>query len=240
MIPKKPVIALTPYFQTEREEPYMRPAYLKALKAAGAISVILPLDLDQAELLTLLDRTDGILFTGGPDIHPFFFGEETHANCGNVCLRRDRMELLLLELAMKQQKPILGICRGAQLLNLGLGGAIYQDIPSQFHSDFPIAHAQPFQYNLPSHHVELVPGTKLAAISGTLRLEVNSFHHQAISRPAPDLTVCAVSPDGLTEAVEKSDYPFFLGIQWHPEYLWEQDPAAAALFRAFVDAAKRN
>ena len=98
MAKKKPLIALTPYFNIERDEPYMRPAYLKAIRAAGGIPMILPLDLKEEDLQQIVDTFDGFLFTGGPDIHPFYFGEETQANCGNVCLRRDRMEILLLKL----------------------------------------------------------------------------------------------------------------------------------------------
>lgn len=236
---EKPIIALTPYFNIDREEPYMRPAYLKAIRHAGGIPIILPLDLEEAELARILAAVDGVLFTGGPDIHPFYFGEETQIHCGNVCLRRDRMELSLLKLAMEQKKPILGICRGIQLLNVGLGGDIYQDIPSQFPEDFPIAHTQPFYYDTPSHKVTVVPGTLLAKIAQGTVINVNSMHHQAVRRPAPGLTVSGYAPHQLIEAVEKPDYPnFFLGIQWHPEYLWDQDPAAARIFSMFVDAAR--
>ena len=115
MTSKKPVILLTPYFNTERDEPYMRPAFLKAVRHAGAVPVILPLDLEEEDLTILLKTADGVLFTGGPDVHPLFFGEETQHHCGNVCLRRDQMEFSLLKLAMAARKPILGVCRGAQV-----------------------------------------------------------------------------------------------------------------------------
>lgn len=105
MTKKKPLIALTPYFNIERDEPYMRPAYLKAIRAAGGTPLILPLDLEDEDLQQVVDTFDGFLFTGGPDIHPFFFSEETQENCGNVCLRRDRMEMALLKLVMKTGKP---------------------------------------------------------------------------------------------------------------------------------------
>lgn len=238
MAQKKPVILLTPYFNTERDEPYMRPAFLKAVRHAGGIPVILPLDLTESDLAQLLEGADAVLFTGGPDVHPFFFGEETQAHCGNVCLRRDELELALLRLAMEAKKPILGVCRGVQILNIGLGGDIYQDIPSQFKEEFPIAHTQPFAYNIPSHTVSVTPGTLLARIAQNSVIKVNSMHHQAVRRVAPGLTASGHAPGGLVECVEKPDYPFFIGVQWHPEYLWEQDKAAERLFGMFVEAAR--
>lgn len=253
MTTRKPVIALTPQIHVERDEAFVRPGYFKALRAAGAIPVILPPDADENDLTQLLDLADGILFTGGPDIHPFSFGEETHERCGNVCLRRDRLELALLPLAMAAEKPILGICRGIQLLNIGLGGDIYQDISAQFHEEFPVAHQQPFTYDIPAHTVAIEPGTLLektvldsayqnsacSSSSGSfVSLRVNSMHHQAVRRLAPGLIASGYAPNGLVEAIEKPDYPtFFLGVQWHPEYLWEQDAAAAGIFSLFVKAA---
>lgn len=236
---EKPLIALTPYYNIEKEEPYMRPAYLKAIRAAGGIPVILPPELEEPELIRLIDTFDGVLFTGGPDVHPFYFGEETLAHCGNVSVKRDTLELALLRLAMAAGKPILGICRGVQLLNIGLGGDIYQDIPSQFHEEIPIAHSQPFYYDIPAHTVSVEPGTLLAGIVQTTILKVNSMHHQAVRTPAPGLVASGYGPNGLIEAIEKPDYPYLLGVQWHPEYLWEADKAAAQIFSSFVEAAAR-
>lgn len=235
---KKPVIALTPYFNIEKEEPYMRPAYLKAIRAAGGIPLILPLGLGEADLRQLLSQTDGVLFTGGPDVHPFYFGEETQRFCGNVSVKRDSMELLLLKLAMEVKKPILGICRGVQLLNIGLGGDIYQDIPSQFKEEFPIAHTQPFAYEVPSHSVTVAGETLLAEIAQTPVIKVNSMHHQAVRKTAPGLVATGFAPGGLIEAIELPGYPFFLGVQWHPEYLWEEDEAARRIFERFIEAAR--
>ncbi len=235
---KKPVIALTPYYNTETDEPYMRPAYLNAIRMAGGLPVILPLDLNREDLEQLLETIDGVLFTGGPDVHPFFFGEDTQAHCGNVCLKRDQMELILLELTMAQNKPILGICRGAQLINIGLGGDIYQDIPSQFPQDFPVAHVQPFKYEIPSHKVEVMPNTLLASITEEPSISVNSMHHQAVRNTAPGLIASGYAAGGLVECIEKPDYPFLIGVQWHPEYLWQEDPAMARLFQMFVNASK--
>lgn len=150
------------------------------------------------------------------------------------------MEIRLLHAAMELKRPVFGICRGIQLLNVALGGTIYQDIPSQREQDFPVAHQQPFYYTTPSHHVKVKKGSLLAKACGGLeRIGVNSCHHQAVRQPAPGLTATGWASDGIIEALEKPDYPFFLGVQWHPEYLWQKDPAAMGLFTAFVDACTR-
>lgn len=234
----KPLIALTPSHDTVSNDLRMLPAYVKALEAAGAIPVLLPLPAAAEDLKRLADTFDGFLFTGGPDVHPFLFGEETHRNCGSVSALRDQMELALLPVVLETGKPILGICRGIQLLNIGLGGTIWQDIPSQVESDFPICHSQPFDYSLPAHTVTLSAGSLLAKITGEEKLSVNSLHHQAVKHVAESLTASAVSADGLVEAVEMRSYPFFVGVQWHPEYLYEKNEAAARLFRAFVEACR--
>lgn len=284
MTTRKPLIALTPNYNIEKEEPYMRPAYIRAVQHAGGIPVTLPLNNAPEDLEQLVRELDGFLFTGGPDVHPFYFGEQTLDRCGNVSPRRDALELALLKLVMKAKKPVLGICRGIQLLNIGLGGDIYQDLSSQFPQKFPVAHTQPFSYDLPSHTVEVVPGTLLerivrdadkgegaidaygsapeiaglnsinpasidlacsrtaasSPVSGGMApavIQVNSMHHQAVRKLAPGTIASGYAPEGVVEALEMPEYPsFFLAVQWHPEYLWEQDPVAAGIFRMFVEA----
>lgn len=236
---KKPLIGLTPSHNTENQDISMRPTYLKALKAAGAIPVVLPLEASREDLAQLVEVLDGFLFVGGPDVHPFLFGEETIEGCGSVSLLRDTMELNLLSLVTAARKPILGICRGIQLINIGLGGTIYQDIKKQNPVKAPVAHDQPFYYDIPCHTVNLVPGTILSGLIGQPdggAIQVNSMHHQSLKTIAPGLVACGHSPDGLVEAVEKPDYPYLLAVQWHPEYLWEKDAAAAVLFQSFVKA----
>lgn len=235
---KKPIIGVTPSHDTDKDDLSMRPTYMRAVRDAGAIPLIFPLEVSDDDFAQLVDLVDGMLFTGGPDVHPSYFGENTHINCGSVSPLRDKMELTILPMVMAAKKPILGICRGIQLLNTGLGGTLYQDIPSQTSPDFPLAHRQPFYYTNYSHTVAIEKGSKLEKISKSLEIQVNSMHHQAIKTPAPGLTVTAYSPDGLIEAVEKTDYPYFVGVQWHPEYLYPFDEAASGLFQSFVDACK--
>lgn len=237
---RKPLIGLTPYHDTDNHDIKMRPTYLRALKAAGAIPVVMPLEASKDDLMQLTDELDGFLFAGGPDVHPFLFGEETREGCGNVSKERDQMELTLLPLILALGKPVLGICRGIQILNIGLGGDIWQDIPFQVKRDFPIAHSQPFYYNMPSHTVTLSDDSLLSSIAGKSELKVNSMHHQAVREVAPGLIATAWSPDQLVEAIEMPGYPFFLGVQWHPEYLWEKDDVALRMFQTFVDACRKE
>lgn len=233
---KKPIIGLTPSHNTENDDISMRPTYLRALTAAGAIPMVLPLESSKEDLEQLLESLDGILFVGGPDVHPFLFGEETLAACGSVSVPRDTMELSLLSLAMERRKPILGICRGIQLINIGLGGTIYQDLPSQWKESAPIAHQQLPPYRVPAHRIDIVKGSLLEQLAGAQRIQVNSMHHQAVKDLAPGLKVCGYGPNGLIEALEKPDYPYLLAVQWHPEHLWEQAPAARNIFQSFVKA----
>ena len=236
---KKPVICITPSHNTGTDDLSLRPTYVRAVSSAGGLPVVMTLEAESEDLDQLVSLCDGFLFSGGPDPHPFLFGEETQLHCGNVSVTRDRLELALLKKAMAARKPILGICRGIQLINVALGGDIYQDISSQTSSRFPIAHQQPFAYTVPSHHAKVTKDSLLSAvIGGQQELEVNSMHHQACRQAAPCLTASAYAPDGLIEALEMPDYPYLLGVQWHPEYLWQTDKGAANIFKSFIEACK--
>lgn len=242
---KKPVIALTPSHNLENGQMFVFPTYVRALEAAGAACFVLPLGVSSEDIKQLLSICQGVLFTGGPDVHPFLFGEETLAQCGQASTARDQLELSLLSSAMELKKPILGVCRGAQLINVGLGGTLYQDLSTQFSaSKSAIAHSQPFSPEVPSHYVKVEQDSLLAKITGASQFDspqfqVNSLHHQAIHKLAPSLSACACSSDGLIEAVEMTDYPFLLAVQWHPEYLFSTHREALAIFQAFVQACRQ-
>lgn len=237
---KRPVIGITASHDTEHDKLFINSVYLRAIRNAGGIPMIFPMEVTEDDLRDLVTLTDGVLFTGGDDIHPFLYGEETDAKCGNVSQPRDSMEMALVPLVMEFGKPIFGICRGIQILNTAMGGTLYQDIPSQFKSELSIAHRQPFAYKVPSHTVDITPGTLLSRILGEehASIAVNSMHHQAIKDVAPGLEVCGYAPDKMIEAVYAPDYPFLLGVQWHPEHLTTSQPDAAKLFTAFVDACR--
>lgn len=236
---KKPLIGVTASHDTKANGVSLRSNYLEAIHAFGGIPVVLPLELTDEEMEQLADTLDGILFTGGPDIHPFHFGEETLAGCGDASPVRDTLELFFFSRMYQRRKPILGICRGAQLINIALGGTLYQDIHSQLKDRPPLAHLQPFSYKTPCHRVEVVSETLLEQITRTLSIDVNSMHHQAIKEPAPGLTVCGRASDGIIEAVEMSDYSYLLGVQWHPEFLTDNCDHARSLFTSFIRSCER-
>ncbi len=233
---KKPIIGLTPQYDYERNRVWIGPNYLNAIRRAGGVPLLLPLQADKEELTVAANLCDGILFTGGPDIDPFRFGEETIRQGGVVVPERDKMEEDLFDIVIQTGKPVLGICRGIQILNVFLGGTIYQDIPAQFPSDLSIAHSQQSGNSVLTHSVLVKEGTLLSEILGKDYLKVNSFHHQAVKDVAPVLKVAGVSVDSLIEALYLPEHRFFLGVQWHPEHLFDTNEDALHIFKAFINA----
>ena len=211
--------------------------YVEAVLRAGGIPVLFPAISDTDRLFTLLDRVDGLLLTGGPDIDPSEYGEATLPCCGEISARRDAMELPLCREAIRRRMPLLAICRGLQVLCVALGGTLYQDLSEQLGTEVlhPVYHTPAD----PVHDVEVAPGTLLSTIVGAGTLGVNSRHHQGIKTIENNLRVCATSADGLIEGIEMPDLPFVLGIQWHPESLSDRYPAHQRIFDAFVTACSR-
>jgi len=220
------------------ERAYVNTAYLRAVQRAGGVPVLLPPTLDASALDALCSRLSGLLLTGGGDLDPARFGEPRHPAVYEVSDARDGLELDVTTRALDRDLPLLAICRGIQVLNVALGGTLYQDIPSDPGS--PIAHSQKDRRDIATHAVKVTPGTRLAAILGTLSLDVNTFHHQSIKALGRGLGVAATAPDGIIEGVERGDRRFVVGVQWHPEDLVEHDPAAANLFAALVTAARNG
>ena len=230
----KPLIGLIPLVDEGRDSLWMLPGYMEGVAAAGGLPVMLPLEDGGAELDQLCGLCDGFLLTGGHDVGPEFYGAERLPACGATSPERDRMEAGVLRRAMAADKPVLGICRGLQFINAALGGTLWQDLPSQHPSE--IIHRQTAPYDAPSHEVRLLPGSPLEALLGRESLGVNSYHHQAIRDLAAPLEAMAMSPDRLIEAIRHPGRRFLWGVQWHPEFAWRSDPAAAAIFRAFVES----
>jgi putative glutamine amidotransferase len=236
----RPVIGLTsrtlPLPATKKQRPTetVTRTYVEALERAGALCLLIP-NVDPDRAGAYLDRVDGLLLTGGDDPDPSLFGEEPHPRIDLVDERRDRFEIALTTGARERGLPVFGICRGVQLMNIALGGDIFQDIESQTES--LIQHTQRRLDDGPWHEVAVAEGSRLAAILGSERLRVNSFHHQACRRPGEGLAVSAASADGLAEAVEDPSRPFFLGVQWHPEL---GGPGSSELFASFVDSARNS
>jgi putative glutamine amidotransferase len=232
---KKPLIGIVPLVDAERESYWMLPGYMDGVTESGGIPVMLPLTADRDNLQQLVETCDGFLFTGGQDISPAIYEEETLDVCGEICLDRDRMEIQLLWKAMQADKPILGICRGIQFINAALGGSLFQDLPTMFPASVE-HHGKP-PYELPTHNVFLAD-SPLRELLDLDILPVNSFHHQGIKLLAPGLEVMAMSSDGLIEGIYAPDQKFLWAVQWHPEFSFRVDENSRKIFQAFVEAAK--
>jgi putative glutamine amidotransferase len=210
---------------------------VEAVAAAGGLPVYVPPGLDEETLRDLYARLDGLLLPGGPDVRPALYGQPQHPMTLVIDGPRDALELTLARWAADDNLPVLGICRGHQVLNVALGGTLVQDIPSQVKTK--LAHDIPD--GLPRktrvHTVTVNPDSRLAAILGETEFLVNSLHHQSVAEAAPGVTVTATAPDGIVEALEVPGKPFLLSVQWHPEDLYAEDPVMARLFAAFVAAA---
>jgi putative glutamine amidotransferase len=192
--------------------------YINALENQGASTVVLPPQPDE-RLLDILHKLDGLVLPGGADIDPEHFGEEPLPGMGEISLERDQVELFAASYAAKQGLPTLGICRGVQVMNVALGGSLYQDLPSQGFNT--VQHSQKSGPPVLAHSVQQVAESPLYTIFKE-RFRVNSYHHQSIKDIAPGLKAIAVAPDGVIEALHLESHPFYLGVQWHPELLEDQ------------------
>ncbi|HEY8583109.1 MAG TPA: gamma-glutamyl-gamma-aminobutyrate hydrolase family protein [Capillimicrobium sp.] len=210
--------------------------YPKAIDAAGAVPLVIP-PMAVGDLDTLLDRIDGLLLSGGPDLHPSFYGAEPDPQLGPTERELDAFELELVRRADARGKPILAICRGLQVLNVARGGTLVQHLPDVVGE--AIDHRQTDPGDEPTHSVRVAPSSQLAHLLGARDTEVNSFHHQAVQQLGRGLRAVAWSPDGVIEGVEATDRPFAVAVQWHGESLQDRDDHRR-LFRAFVAAAARH
>mgnify|MGYP000188373654 CR=1 FL=1 len=231
----KPVIGITCDYDWDKELIQLRPGYVQGVCRAGGLPyLIAPVPgLDPSDIV---QQINGLLLTGGQDVDPRFFGEQPHPANGRINPYRDELELALCGEAARAGMPVFGICRGIQLMNIAMGGSIYQDLSMAHENDRLIYHSQnaPKWYGV--HEVTVKSGTRLHNILGTDRLYTNSFHHQAIRHPAGTFKAVAHTHDGIIEAVESDHHMFFIGVQWHPECMLE-DRHMQKLFDAFVKAA---
>ena len=215
----------------------MNQRYFRAVTRVGAVPWMIPLyDDDLDTLREIYDRLDGLLVPGGVDMNPATYGEDVLPECGTLDPARDAVELQLTRWAIADAKPVLGLCRGAQVINVAAGGSLYQDVPSQVagaikHDYYP---TMGFARDHRAHPVELAAGTRLADALGGPSPLVNSMHHQSVKRVGSGLLVSAVASDGVIEAVEGTGEGYLVGVQWHPE-MFEEEPA---LFGGFIAAAR--
>lgn len=232
----KPLIGLLAEVDDEKKNGMAR-SYSAAIEMAGGIPLQLPYSENEEIQEDYASRLDGFVFTGGADIDPKHFGEEKREACGRVYQFRDAFELQMFEKILSAKKPILGICRGVQLINVSLGGTLYQDIPTEYET--ALVHRQTTPATAPSHDILIRENTPLAALLGKTRITGNSFHHQAIKTLGKSLSVTATAEDGTIEAVTYEGDSYLRGYQWHPERLCAFDGDNFRLFEEFIEECKK-
>ncbi|AXI08170.1 gamma-glutamyl-gamma-aminobutyrate hydrolase family protein [Oceanobacillus sp. 143] len=232
----KPIIGVTPSMEVSQIRYSVMNDNIKAILQAGGIPVILPYLSKNEDLNQIANQIDGLYATGGDDIDPTLFGEEPHPKLGTIIPARDRFEIALTKKMLELKKPILGVCRGAQILNIAAGGDMYQDIYEQIDRNL-LQHAQKAPRGYGSHFVDVLEGSLLHQLAGSRKLRVNSYHHQANRSVPTGFQISGYASDSVIEAVESTVHPFVLGVQWHPEAMAaDTDETSWKIYRGFVAA----
>ncbi len=232
----KPIIAILAEVDSERNTG-VRNTYIRAIEQSGGVPVLIPY-IDSTEVIeALAEKMDGFLFSGGCDIDPARYGEKRALACGRIESNRDALEFKVFDAVIKKSKPMIGICRGAQLINVALGGTLYQDIPTEVKNH--ICHEQTEPKDMPSHGVRVFRDTPLFSLTGAERIRANSFHHQAVKKVGNGLSVMAISDDDIIEALYMPEHRYLRAYQWHPERLYLSDECNKKIFDDLVDACRR-
>ncbi|MGL5123226.1 MAG: gamma-glutamyl-gamma-aminobutyrate hydrolase family protein [Fusobacteriaceae bacterium] len=240
---KKPIIGISGSLLTDEdgdfagyERAYVNNDYITSVISAGGIPYIIPLVEDDDIILAHAELIDGLIMSGGHDVNPLLYGEEPCNELGGILPKRDTFDISLIKTVMNLKKPILGICRGEQILNVANGGTLYQDL--KFSHNSYIKHNQKKLPNFATHTVIIEKNSKLYDLLGKETI-VNSFHHLAIKDIAPNFRAVAYSKDGIIEAIEKEGDIFVVGVQWHPEMLSKNYPNMLKIFKKLISEAKK-
>ena len=230
----KPIIGLTSQFEysVSRKFNKLNYTYIDAVVKGGGVPIILPILKNLDDLDKYLDSIDGIIFTGGEDISPLLFGENPIKEVDTICYDRDKIELELFKRAYNRGMPILGICRGLQLINVALGGTLYQDINRQLPNS--LGHISTYNIEGGYHSIDIIDDTILYDILGKEKINVNSQHHQSVKELGKNLRVNALSSDGIIEGIETTTGNFVLGVQFHPEAMIEETKEFINIFEYFI------
>lgn len=245
-----PVIGVTATLKEDMEEAATRPLgrfvrtdfdYVDGVAEAGGAPVVLPPVMNARAAELVVDGLDGLLLSGGSDLHPGYYGEDPLPELDVTIPERDEFEMVVLESALRRGIPVFGICRGLQVLNVALGGTLYQDLPSQVEQDL-LKHRQSTPKWQATHEIKIHGNTRIAEITGSGPIKVNSYHHQAVKDLARDFVVSASSSDGIIEAIEYRDLSerWILAVQWHAEAMRQAGSEHRSLFEAHVAAAERH
>lgn len=239
----KPLIGVTSSekFFNHKKHSHVNLDNIHAISKAGGIPIILPNSAEKDTISQLGTQLDGLYLTGGEDIDPMIYGEAPILDLGEIQPKRDHFELQITKVMFEKQKPILGVCRGCQIINVALGGTLYQDIYSQKKDEQVIKHQQDAPLWYATHNIKIEWNSLLHRLVNVNELKVNSLHHQAVKQKASNLTVGGVSDDGIIEAIESTNANFILGLQWHPESLLaKNDTISLHIYEGFIKSCKKN
>jgi putative glutamine amidotransferase len=232
----KPIIGVTSSKELGKEKYHIQQADTEAIIQAGGLPIMLPHLTNEDDIDQIAERIDGLYATGGYDVDPTLFGEEPHPNLGTVIPSRDAFELALIQKVLELDKPILGVCRGTQILNVAVGGDMYQDIPTQIEGNV-LQHQQKAPSEHGSHFVDVKEGSLLHRLTESEKLKVNSRHHQANRSVPESFLISGTASDGVVEAIESKEHHFVLGLQWHPENMAvASDIPSQKIFKGFIEA----
>ncbi len=233
----RPVIGIFAKITNTDKQSELKYDYAKVIERAGGLPILLPYVENDDTLDQFIKICDGFMFSGGVDVAPSYYGEETKPTCGKIDVFRDELEFKAIDKIIKTQKPIIAICRGMQLINVYLGGTLYQDIPTEIPSE--INHRQPTtEKYLATHDILIKENTPLSEIAKSQKIKGNTFHHQSIKKLADGLVLTATADDGVIEGYYLPTHKYLMGYQWHPERLYELDKANENILKSFINACK--
>lgn len=234
----RPLIGITSSVEIDGASFTISQDNVQAIKQAGGLPIILPNLTEEDEINEYVQTVDGLYLTGGYDVNPMEFGEEPHQYLGTVTPKRDIFEIEMIHKMLELKKPILGVCRGCQILNIAVGGDMYQDIYGQIDEEL-LQHAQKAPTAHGSHFVNVLKGSLLHQLTGLEKLSVNSRHHQANRKVIDTFQVSGKANDGIIEAIESTEQPFVLGLQWHPENMaMKNDEPSLKIYQGFIEACR--
>lgn len=214
------------------ERAYVNNDYVEAVEKAGGVPLIIPVTFDESVIENQIKNVDGVILSGGYDVNPLCYNEEPRQKLGFIFPQIDEYHLKAIEFSKKYHKPLLGICRGMQIINVAFGGSLYQDLT--YVDGCFVQHMQISKRDAPGHSVEIMEDSSLFEILGD-KITTNSFHHQCLNKVAPGFKIAALAKDGIIEAIESSDEDFILGIQWHPEMMAQNSEAMLNIFKLLIN-----